>query len=123
MPTPGPPDPRELFDRVAPDGPDVEARTMFGCPCRFAGGNMFLVLHAGRVVLRLPPDDLAELMAMPGSAPFGPAGRTMREYACVPPAMMTDVPELERWVARSEEYARSLGVRSPRARRSRATRS
>jgi TfoX/Sxy family transcriptional regulator of competence genes len=124
MPTPAPPgDGRELLERIAPDAPDVERRTMFGCPCRFVSGNMFMVLHEGRIVLRLAPEDREALLEMRGSAPFGPAGRTMREYVAVPPAMLTDLPELGRWVARSEEYARSLGVRTPRARRSRATRS
>jgi TfoX/Sxy family transcriptional regulator of competence genes len=124
MPTPAPPDHgRELLERIAPDAPDVERRMMFGCPCRFVSGNMFMLLHDGRIVLRLPADERAELLAMPGAAPFGPGGRTMKEYVAVPPAMHSDLPGLGRWVARSEEYARSLGVRAPRARRSRATRS
>jgi len=115
------PDPRAVFDAAAPDSPDVERRTMFGCPCLFAAGTMFMVLHDERVVLRLPEPDRAELLALAGSVPFAPSppGYAMREYVAVPRAMMARPDELAGWVARSHAFARDLPPPAWRRRRRR----
>ena len=119
--TKSPPHLLALFKQVRPsEAAGVQHRTMFGCPCCFVNGQMFMVLHEGKLVLRLPEADRAALLAMPGAAPFAPTpGRGMREYVTVPPAMLVDGPELRGWVERALTYAASL---PPRERKPRATR-
>lgn len=90
---------------------------MFGHPCMFAAGSMFMVLHDGRIVLRLAEADRAELLATPGSSAFAPQGRAMREYVAVPRAMMDRPDELGDWVARSYGFARELPPPARRRRR------
>jgi TfoX/Sxy family transcriptional regulator of competence genes len=110
-------DAKAIFEACAPDAPDVERRSMFGHPCLFAAGSMFMVLHGERIVLRLAEADRAELLEMPDAEPFAPMGREMREYAAVPRAMLDRPDELDDWVARSYEFARELPPPAPRRRR------
>jgi TfoX/Sxy family transcriptional regulator of competence genes len=99
----------DLFLSLVPDGPGVEVRRMFGCPCFFWGGNMFAGIHQENLFVRLGDDERAALLALPGAQRFEPMpGRPMREYACVPPAMLADRPALEAWLARSLAYVSTL---------------
>jgi TfoX/Sxy family transcriptional regulator of competence genes len=109
----------DLFLSLGPDDPGVEVRRMFGTPCFFYGGNMFAGVHQENLIVRLPDDDRAALLALPEAQPFEPMpGRPMREYACVPPAMLDDRAALEAWLARSLTYARTL---PPKQKKPRAT--
>ncbi len=104
--------PEELVDQflsLVPDDPGVEVRRMFGCPCFFWGGNMFAGIHQENLFVRLGDDERAALLALPGAQRFEPMpDRPMREYACVPPAMLADRPALEAWLAGSLAYVRTL---------------
>lgn len=98
----------ETFEAVRPRAP-AEARQMFGYPCCFVNGNMFMGLHEDRMILRLDETERERLLAMEGAEPFEPMpGRPMREYVVVPPALLTDHPTLRGWVDRSLAYARAL---------------
>jgi TfoX/Sxy family transcriptional regulator of competence genes len=112
--------PEDLVDRflsLVPDDPGVEVRRMFGCPCFFYGGNMFAGVHQENLFVRLGDDDRAALLALPGAGRFEPmAGRPMREYVCVPQAMLTDQPALEAWLARSLVYLRTLPAKQKKPR-------
>ena len=104
----------DLLLDLTPDDSDITAKRMFGQFGVFVNGNMCAGVHEGDIVLRLTDDDLAELLALDGARPFEPMGRLMREYACAPPTMTGDLPELESWLARSLAYARSLPPRAVR---------
>jgi TfoX/Sxy family transcriptional regulator of competence genes len=107
-----PPELVELFDEVAPKAPAVERKKMFGYPAAFTGGNMFAGLHQDSLVLRLPPDDFAEFLALDGATPFEPmAGRPMKGYAVAPEALLKDKPVLARWLERSFEAAAKMPVK------------
>jgi TfoX/Sxy family transcriptional regulator of competence genes len=112
--------PEDLVDRflsLVPDDPGVEVRRMFGCPCFFYGGNMFAGVHQENLFVRLGDDDRAALLALPGAGHFEPmAGRPMREYVCVPQAVLTDRPALEAWLARSLVYLRTLPAKQKKPR-------
>lgn len=41
------------FDACLPDDPLVERRQMFGYPCAFVNGNMFVGLHEQNLIMRL----------------------------------------------------------------------
>jgi TfoX/Sxy family transcriptional regulator of competence genes len=107
----------DLFLSLVPDDPGAELRRMFGCPCLFLEGNMFAGIHQEDLMVRLSADDRAALLAVPGARQFEPMpGRPMREYVCVPQAMLTEQAALEEWVARALEYAHTLPpkVKKPR---------
>lgn len=97
-----------LFERVVPGDPDVRRRKMFGWPAAFVGGNMFASLHREAFILRLPREELDEVLAL-GGRPFEPMpGRPMKGYVVVPWAILEDDSELAEWVGRALAFGRSL---------------
>ena len=107
----------DLFLSLVPDDPGVELRHMFGCPCLFLNGNMFAGIHQEDLFVRLSAEDRHVLLELPGARLFEPmAGRPMREYVCVPPAMLAERLALESWLAKALAYAHSLPpkVKKPR---------
>lgn len=93
----------------ATGAPPAERRKMFGYPALFVGGNLATGLFADRWMARLAPADLAEVLALPGAAPFSPMpGRAMSGYATLPPDVVADDAALARWVARSLAFAGTL---------------
>jgi TfoX/Sxy family transcriptional regulator of competence genes len=98
-----------LFARHLPVDPRLALRKMFGCPCAFAAGNMFLGVHAGTLFLRLNPEDRARLIAEHGARRFDPlGGRPMREYVVLPDPILRDDAALAHWIARGFAYASAL---------------
>ena len=103
----------EAFDAALPSDPDIERRQMFGYPAAFVGGNMATGLFKEQLIVRLPEERRATLLAEPGSAPFEPMpGRPMKEYVVVSPALVLDARELKRWIAEAAAYAASLPARA-----------
>jgi TfoX/Sxy family transcriptional regulator of competence genes len=94
--------------------PQAEVRRMFGYPCAFVNGQMFTGLHQEHMILRLSEADRRELLALEGAHLFEPMpGRPMREYAVVPPAILSSPDKLESWLERSLRYASSLPPKAP----------
>jgi TfoX/Sxy family transcriptional regulator of competence genes len=107
----------ELFQKLLP-ATGGAGRTMFGCPCGFLGGNMFMGLFADQLFLRLAEPDRAKLLAEEGAEPFDPmGGRPMREYVVVPPAWLEGDAddELRGWIAKSVRYAKTLPPKASKA--------
>ncbi len=99
----------DLFLSLVPDNPEVDVRAMFGSPCFFCRGNLFAGVHQEDLMVRLGDDERAALLALPGARQFEPMpGRPMREYVCVPAAMLGDREALEAWVVQSLAYALTL---------------
>lgn len=93
-------------------------RQMFGCPCVFLQGLMSSGVFGGQVFLRLPEAQRARLLAQPGARPFEPQpGRIMREYVCLPPALIEDADALAGWLRESLAYVQSLPPRPQPPRR------
>ena len=103
-----PPELVATFDTAAPDDPRVTRKPMFGYPALFVNGNMFASTFQDKVVVRLGEADRAELERR-GAAQFEPmAGRPMREYVVVPPAIVAKPGELRGWVDRARSHAAGL---------------
>ena len=99
----------ERFDVVAARTPEAQRRKMFGYPALFVGGNLVTGLFADRWMIRLPPDDLAELLVLPGAEPFAPMpGRTMTGYGLLPRDVVDDDAAIDGWLARAVAHGRSL---------------
>jgi hypothetical protein len=93
---------------------------MFGCPCFFVNGNMVAGAHFSGIFVRLSLEDRAELLSLPGAAPFEPLpGRVMREYVVVAQSVAADAASLASWLARARLFALSLPTKEPRAGRGR----
>ncbi len=83
-------------------------RLMFGCPSYFTGGNMFAGVWQDTVMLRLPEDDRAAVVAA-GGHPFEPMpGRVMKQYVSLPAALAGDRATTAAWVRKAAAYAASL---------------
>jgi TfoX/Sxy family transcriptional regulator of competence genes len=108
-----PPELVARFEAAALRHPEATRRQMFGYPALFVGGNLATGLFADGWMIRLPDADLATLLALPGAAPFAPMpGRTMRGYATLPPAVVADEAELDRWLARAVAHAGTLPAKA-----------
>lgn len=99
---------RQAFDAALPEEPDIERRSMFGCPAAFVNGNLFAGAHQNRINLRLDEPTRAACLA-DGFDPFEPMeGKPMREYVCPPEARSADVQFLMPWLRKAYEYGRGL---------------
>ncbi len=99
----------EKFDSLVPKSSEVEKRKMFGYPCAFAKGNMFMGLHQKDLFLRLSENDREEFLKMDKAKQFEPiSGRKMREYVVVPPKLVDNTSSLKPWIRKSLKYATSL---------------
>jgi TfoX/Sxy family transcriptional regulator of competence genes len=105
------------FEKVSPGGPEAVRKKMFGYPCAFVHGNMFMGLMGDQFILRLPPEDKADLEAAGGRPVQGPQGSIMKEYLALPPAVLGDADALSNWVAKGYGYAASLPPKEPRQRK------
>lgn len=94
---------------VLADEPGVVEQRMFGGLAFLIGGNMAVSASSqGGLLLRCDPRETDALLAKPHAAPFEMRGRTMDGWLRVAPQGVTDRRQLERWVARGVQYARSL---------------
>jgi TfoX/Sxy family transcriptional regulator of competence genes len=98
---------KERFRALVPDDPRVTVKPMFGNLGAFVNGNMFLGLFGSDVGVKLPPDASAELLAIEGAGPFGPAERPMSGWVTLPPADVTK-DQGRRWVRRALDHVATL---------------
>jgi hypothetical protein len=107
----------ELFGRLLPET-GGDGRGMFGCPCGFLRGNMFMGLFGDQLFLRLSESDRVALLAEEGAELFDPmGGRPMREYVVVPAGWLEGDADddLRAWVAKSARYAKTLPPKAAKA--------
>ncbi len=102
---------RARFHALVPDEPDVETKPMFGNLGAFVHGNMFMGLFGSAVGVKLDEPDRAELAAMPGTGPFGPAERPMAGYVSLPADWTAR--QAKRWVAKAYATAAALPPKQP----------
>lgn len=92
---------------------------MFGYPAAFENGYLFAGLFENRMILKLPADSRSELLKLPGAARFEPAsGRTMGEFAVVPPLLSRNRARLKPWLESAYAYVKSF---PPKTRKKRTT--
>jgi TfoX/Sxy family transcriptional regulator of competence genes len=99
----------ERFERILPDTSSVEKRKMFGFPCSFINGNMFMGVHQNDIFIRLSHPDREELLKIGQAHQFEPMpGRAMKEYVVIPPPLLDEPGQLEEWIAKSLAYVAAL---------------
>lgn len=104
-----PPELVERFAALTADLPDAEPRQMFGYPAVFVAGNLVTSLHETRWIVRLPEEDRAALLELPGTGPFEPMpGRPMNGYVALSPPIVDDDDAVRHWVGRAMAFGRGL---------------
>ena len=82
-------DARALYDALTDDllyDPAVGRSTMMGYPCVRRAGRYFASFDTGTdaLVVKLPRERVAQLIADGTGEPFAPNGRVFREWATIP---------------------------------------
>ena len=110
---------KEFFRSVLPADPEIEVKPMFGNLGAFVHGNMFAGLFGSAVGVRLAGPDAAELAAIDGSGPFGPAERPMGGYTSLPAAWRATPEIAASWVERALSHVSTLPpkVKKPKSAR------
>jgi TfoX/Sxy family transcriptional regulator of competence genes len=88
---------------------DVTEQRMFGGLAFLIGGNMSVAASGqGGLLARVDPADTNELLAKSHAQPFEMRGRSMQGWLRVDPDGVRTKRQLEPWVRRGVDYARSL---------------
>jgi TfoX/Sxy family transcriptional regulator of competence genes len=91
------------------DEPGVSEQSMFGGLVFLIGGNMSVASGTqGSLIVRVDPEDTDEFLAKPYAHPFVMRGRVVEGRVRVDAEGVRTRRQLERWVRRGVEYARSL---------------
>jgi TfoX/Sxy family transcriptional regulator of competence genes len=87
---------------------DVRARRMFNGMGIYTGEKMFAFLYEAEIGLKLAPEDLQHINAMPGAGPLQPDPNMepMREYVKLPREILDNYEEFVAWVDKSAAYVR-----------------
>ena len=98
----------ELFDQLIAVRPEIERK---GANNAYAAvnGNMFLLMQAdGVLAIRLPEDERAEFLKKYKAKLHKAYGAVMKEYVAVPDAALGKTKEMQKYVAASYDYAKTL---------------
>ena len=97
--------------------PGLTERRMFGGLAFLIGGNMAVSASGqGGLLLRVDPEQTAELAAKPHAARFVMRGREMDGWLRIESDGVATKAQLKRWVARGVDYVRSLPAQVTRDR-------
>lgn len=108
----------KLFEEIMPLDSRVEPRKMFGYPCCFLGGNLFIGLHQDNMVIRLPEGEREKFLKLSGAKQFEPMrGRIMQEYVVPSKKMLADKKELKKWIGKSLRYVKTLPVKKKKTKK------
>jgi TfoX/Sxy family transcriptional regulator of competence genes len=89
--------------------PDVSERRMFGGLVFLVGGRMSVAAGAhGSLIVRVDPADIDVLLAKPYAQPFVMRDQQAADRLRVAAEGIRTKRQLERWVGRGVEYARTL---------------
>jgi TfoX/Sxy family transcriptional regulator of competence genes len=109
------------FRDLIPDSPSVEVKAMFGNLGAFVHGNMFAGLFGSAIGVRLVDEaSRAELAAVDGTGPFGPAERPMGGYLSLPASWTATTELAASWVERALAEVSALPPKAAKAKPARA---
>lgn len=97
-----------MFNALLPERPGILVKPMFGNLGAFVNGNMFMGLFGPAVGLRLPPEDAAKLLEVPGAGPFGPPERSMGGYVSLPLQWRKPNRTTKEWTGRAYDFVATL---------------
>ena len=99
----------ERLREILRDEDRLTEQKMFGGLAFLISGNMSVSASGqGGLLLRVDPEQTDALLREPGAEPFEMRGRSMAGWLRVAPEAVSSKRDLERWVKRGVDYARSL---------------
>jgi TfoX/Sxy family transcriptional regulator of competence genes len=87
---------------------DVAEKKMFGGIAYMVRGNMCCGVTGDRLMVRVGPEGYKAALARPHASVMDFTGRPMKGFVYVEPAGFASAGDLEEWIARAVEFARSL---------------
>lgn len=97
-----------LYDKLIATHPEIERKGAAN-PYTSLNGNMFTMLSpSGVMALRLPEDERKKFIAKHKTKLFEAYGAVMKEYVTVPDELLRNTKALQRYLAVSYEYAKTL---------------
>jgi len=113
-----PPEKVALYEKAVATIPGVE-RKGAGNPYTSLNGNMFSLLSAvtETMALRLPKEEREAFLKKYKSKLFEAYGAVMKEYVTVPDALLRNTKELQKYMALSYEYAKTLKPKASKKKR------
>jgi TfoX/Sxy family transcriptional regulator of competence genes len=115
-----PPELVDSFEALLTSLPGAEPRKMFGMPCAFVNGNMFIGLFEDRIMFRLGAADRERALAE-GAVPFEAMGRSMKEYVTLPPNLQSDPSRVNSLAGHALKYASGLPPKQPKSPKTKRT--
>ena len=98
-----------LFQQIAPTGPNIVHKKMFGYPAAFINGYLFTALFRQSLIFRLSPSDRAAFLDQSGTADFEPMpGRKMTGFAVLRDPFSAGEDEIDNWMRCALEFASHL---------------
>ena len=88
--------------------PDVTERRMFGGLAFLVAGNLACGVLGDDLMVRVAREDYEAVLALPAAREMDFTGRPMRGMVMVDGAGVAEDADLGAWVARGEQFARSL---------------
>ena len=107
--SPIPGDKVALYEKLLATIPEIERKGADN-PYTSINGNMFSLLLSpdGRMALRLPKDERERFLKQYKTTLFEAYGAVMQEYVAVPDALLQKTKELQKHLAVSHAYAKTL---------------
>jgi TfoX-like protein len=97
-----------LYEKLIATIPEIEHKGAAN-PYTSLNGNMFTLLHqSSRLAIRLPQDKREEFLKKHKSKLFEASGAVMEEYVAVPDSMLKNTKELQKYLASSYKYVKTL---------------
>ncbi len=97
-----------LADRIreiiAQTHDNVEEKKMFGGLCFMVNDKMCMGVVKEKVMVRLDPDIMDEVLKKEGCVPMDFTGRTMKGFVYVDPDVLNTLKNMEYWVGLALEY-------------------
>lgn len=103
------------FRTLVTEGPGVVIKPLFGSIGAFVNGNMYAGLFVTDIGVKASPADAAELSAIDGTGPFGPAERPMGGWLSLPTSFSEE--ETMSWIERAREHVATLPPKVKKARK------
>ena len=109
-----PADELALFDKLIAINPEIERKGANNAYVA-VNGNMFLLMQpSGILAMRLPEGVREEFLKKYNAKLYEAYGAVMKEYVAVPDALLGKTKELQKYVASSYEYVKTLKAKPSR---------
>jgi len=107
-----------LYEKLIATIPAVERKGADN-PYTSLNGNMFSLLLSpeGRMALRLPEAEREKFLKKHKTSLFEAYGTVMKEYVAVPDALLKKTTEMQKYLAMSYKYAKTLKAKPTKKKR------